>query len=230
MARTRTSDTPLPGPSFAPDDPVYRALSRIKGEGRRRLLLGLVLAGTPFEALPEILVRENLTAFEHAALDDAFALELTGELLPDLLPGEVEAARVIWSLPLDRRTASLRARPDLDGAAWRLVDDRGNSYELSCADVSWPPTVGDVARLLDEARSGSLPRGAGLFRSAWEEAIALGREDEKARAAAVVTAIFLGTGFHQGLADLVDELYDAYRAETALEEGPVGAAAAEVVQ
>lgn len=119
MARTRTSNAPLPGPTFAPDDPVFRALHLVKGEGRRRLLLGLVLAGTPLEALPGILLRENLTAFEHAALDDAFALELLGELLPDLLPGEVEAARVIWSLPLDRRTASLRARPHLGGASWR---------------------------------------------------------------------------------------------------------------
>lgn len=91
MARTRTSAAPpLPEPSFEPRDPVLRTLNRVKGEGRRRLLLG-------------------------------HALELTGE---------VEAARVIWSLPLD------------------------------------------------EARSGSLPRDAGLFRSACEEAIAVGRENE----------------------------------------------------
>ncbi len=93
MARTRTSDPALPDPSFAPDHPLYRVLHPVKGEGRRRLLLGL-------------------------------ALELTVE---------VEAARVIWSLPLG------------------------------------------------EARSGSLPRDAGLFRSAWEEAIAVGREDEADR-------------------------------------------------
>lgn len=40
MARTRTSPA-LPVPPFEPDDPFFRTLNRVKGEGRRRLLLGL---------------------------------------------------------------------------------------------------------------------------------------------------------------------------------------------
>lgn len=223
MARNRTSPPP-PLRSFEPEDPTYRVLNRLKGEGRRRLLLGLQLAGTPLEALPDILVRENLTAAEYEALREAFALELDGELLPDLLPGELEAARVTLTLPGDRRTVSLRARPHSGGAALRLVDDRRSAFRLSQTYTPWPPTVRDVARLLDESRDLREPYGPRLLRSTWREAKELGHEDGTARRAVGTTAIFLGDAFHRGLVEVVDALFEAHRAGKAPGDGREGAA------
>lgn len=228
MARTRTSPA-LPVPSFEPDDPFFRTLNRVKGEGRRRLLFGLAMAGTPLDALPAVLFRENLTACEHAAFETAGALELDGELLPDLHAGEVEAVRVHWSLPGDDRTLSLRARPLDDGAAWRLVDDGGRSYLLPRSHTPWPPTVRDVVRLLDEVHSATLPHDAGLFRSAWKRARRLGQEREKASRAVCTSAIFLGNGLHRGILELVDAMFEAFWNGTAFEGDAGGSAAPEEV-
>lgn len=211
MARPRpSSPPPAAAPSFEPDEPVFRVVNRVKGAGRRRLVFGLALAGTPLEALPAILVRENLTACEYEALHSAFAPELDGELLPDLFAGELEAARVTWHLPDDGRTISLRLRPLAGAGAWRLVDDRYGAWELPRPFIPAPPTIRDVVSLLDEARSGSLPRGGGVLRSAWEEARRLGWEGEKARRAVDASAVLLGTEFHYGVVGLVDALFEAF--------------------
>jgi hypothetical protein len=230
MARFAFPAAPFPEPSFEPDDPVFRVLNRVKGEGRRRLMLGLVMAGTPLESLPAILVRENLTACEHAAFETAHALELDGELLPDLLPGETEAARVTWSLPDDRRVISLRARPHEGRPEWRLVDDGGRSYSLPLKHTPWPPSYLHVARLLDEAGSSSLPEKAGLFRSAWKRAKKLGWAGDKARRAVDASGIFLGGVNHRRLLDFVDMEFKEFNGEPLFDEEGEDAGLEEEVQ
>lgn len=55
-------------PTLEPRDLLGRALNRIKGEGRRRIVTSLFTAGVPLARIPRILLRENLTVAEHAAV------------------------------------------------------------------------------------------------------------------------------------------------------------------
>lgn len=231
MARPLTLPVPaFPAPSFEPDDPFFRVLNRVKGEGRRRLLLGLQMVGTPLEALPAALVRENLTAFEHAAFETTRALELDGELLPDFLPGEVEAARVTWNLPDDRRVISLRARPHEGLPAWRLVDDRSSFYYLPVKHTPWPPTFLQVARLLDKA-SGTPIRGEdGLFSTAWKMAKALGWPRERVRRVVEASALALGACYQKDLLEYVDMMFRRFIGEPLSDDDDSYADPEEVVQ
>jgi hypothetical protein len=205
MARTRPSPAP-PVVTFEPEDPLGRALNRIKGDGRRRIVTGLVASGVPLRRVPRLLLRENLTAFEHATIWRTGSWPLSGEWLPDLMPGEVEETRVLWLLPDDARVLSLRARPLLGGAAFRLVDDQGGVYALPRTLSPLPTTDRDVVFLLDGARSGSLPHPLGALRSCWEEARRLGLEKQRVRDAFVGRTVVTG----RRLKPIVDELFEEF--------------------
>lgn len=211
--------------TFEPENPLARALNRIKGDGRRRIVAGLAAINVPLARIPRVLLRENLTAFEHVTLWSSYGWPLGGEWLPDLLAGEVEEARVLWALPKDDRVLSLRARPQLGGAAWRLVDDLRSSYELARTWSPLPVTDRDVVGLLDAARGSSFPHGLGAFRSCWEEARQLGFERQRVREFLVVRSVVPG----RRLAAAVDDLFEGFwNGEPG--DGAGEAATAEVVQ
>lgn len=195
-----------PVPSFEPVDPLDRALNRIKGDGRRNLVAGLAAAGVPLSRVPRILLRENLTAFEHSAFWRTGAFSLLGEWLPDLLPGEVEEARLHWSLPRESRVIALRARPHRGGAFLRLVDDLGGVYGLPRTWSPCPVTDRDVVALLDGAWSDWFPSSLGVFRSAWEEARRLGFGRKQIREAVAGRAMAPG----RRLKPHVDEIFERF--------------------
>lgn len=218
-----------PAPSFEPADPLGRALNRIKGDGRRQVAAGLAAAGMPLACIPRLLLRENLTAFEHAAFWRSNAFSLLGEWLPDLLPGEIEETRLHWFLPGETRVVSLRARPHLGGAALRLVDDFGARYELPRAWSPCPVTNRDAVALLDACRSEWFPHPLGLFRSAWEEARRRGFGKKEARETTTGCSVVSGRRLRPIVDDLFERFWESAAAEAG-DDGEAGSAGPEVVQ
>ncbi len=193
--------------SFEPEDPYLRTLNRIKGEGRRRIVAGLVAMNVPLSRVPAVLRRENITAAEYVSIARANRWPLSGELLPDLLPGEIEQARLLWLLPKDDRVISLRARPFRNGALWRAVDDAGNDYRVRGEYTSWVASdVIFLARKLDAIESDSLPFPLGALSACWEAASRLGYAKQAVRDSIVVRSITHG----RALRDEVDEEFEFF--------------------
>jgi len=234
MVTTRPSPTsrracrPSPRyvPTLEPRDLLGRALNRIKGEGRRRIVTSLFTAGVPLARIPRIFLRENLTVAEHAAVWRANGWPLGGEALPDLPKGDTEAARVMWQLPGDDRLVSLRATPFKDGACWSAIDDFGTRYDLHRGWTPWPVGDQDVIAFLHEARSETLPHQLGLFASCWEVARRRGLDREKARDAVIIRTVDRA----RRLRAIVDELFVTFWDSEKVITEPGNDAVEEVVQ
>lgn len=111
-----------------PEDPIERAIGRIKGTYRR------VAMRTRWEAGEEI---PDELLFEDAGMGNKFALGAQnpqmrgGEDLPDLLPGEVELARITLLKTTHGEVTCLRAiRAGDDAMDLRMVDEYETEFAL----------------------------------------------------------------------------------------------------
>ncbi len=90
-------------------------------------------------------------------------------LLPALLPGESELARLVITAH-DREVLSLRSRrvPDGDGWRHRLVDERDGRWHIRPVRTLRPLTQAQVIAVIDTAvREGDRFDGQDLARSVW---------------------------------------------------------------
>lgn len=90
-------------------------------------------------------------------------------LLPPLLPGESELARLLLGTP-DPEILSLRTRRIPDGGGWRhrLVDARDGRWQIRPARTLRPLGLAQAITLLDTAtRAGDRYDGCDLARCLW---------------------------------------------------------------
>lgn len=192
--------------SLEPEDPLARALNRVKGEGRRRIVAGLAALNVPLSRIPAALLRPSITAAEYAILARKNSWPLSGELLPDLLPGEVEEARLFWLLPDDDRVISLRARPQGTGAMWRAVDEEANTYHLPEPVTRWPVNDTEVALIFDRLRSDSFIYPIGALAACWQAGRVHGLNRDQVRDRIYIRSVTRG----HSLAQTIDARFEVF--------------------
>ena len=146
-----------------PDDPIERALGRIKGTHRRTVLRARWEAG---EEIPD----EWL--FEDAGMSNKFALGAQdprmrgGEDLPDLLPEEVELARITLTGTVHGEVTCLRAkRAGDDVMELRMVDEYETDFALPVTRVVGRMSASEVVDVFARAEPGPLTYGPFASRS-----------------------------------------------------------------
>ena len=75
----------------------------------------------------------------------------SGEDLPDLMPGEVEIARIRYPLNVHQEAVSVRARADGDVIRYRVVDEYGYDIKIKPDASRLPLTLAELIALLDSA-------------------------------------------------------------------------------
>lgn len=128
--------------------------SRIKGELRREAALKEIDAGI---ADPGVLC-ESLSREERDAVGSIHPWLMGGEYLPDLLPNEVEIARVVLeSTTMDVK--SIRARHTKHRIIYRIVDEYpedGVEFIVRPKTGTRPTTFGQLIEMIDGAEEGGL--------------------------------------------------------------------------
>ena len=169
LAMSRTPRL-APSPAASAFDLAFRPASyfadvaawhNVTGTLRRDLLR----QGDPAALLayePELLDDESPGAFRDFL--GAIRPELrSGEDPPGYLPGEVEIARLRYTRTVHQEVTAVRARPDGDGIAYRVVDEYLTEYNC---DPDWsaaPLTLGELIDLVDGVPYGE-PRPRPLLR------------------------------------------------------------------
>ena len=140
-------------------DPVSAIVAGIRGQNRREMARDF-LAGRAPDWLGEIdagLLEDVLDEETRDALGASHPSWMGGEYLPDLLPGEVEIARVVLASVL-QDVISIRARRRRGGRRilYRVVDEYGEPGEpgWTCRPASsvQPLATGQVIDLIETAR------------------------------------------------------------------------------
>lgn len=232
MPRRRAYDIDFrPDSYWDHDDPVEAILAGVKGEVRRRLIRDVLTAtGDRREAYDRYGISDLDAALYEAGADEAFIATLSrhigpaalsGEYLPDMLPGEVEIARIV----LESTTGdvcSLRGRRQGRGAGqrihYRMVDEYETPWTLTQGSSRRPLPFGRLVRLIDTARFDGiveecedLPR---LDAIRWSDGFDSAEEiDQRADFARVESA------FYPELARWYEEDAEEWRVRTRLEWG-----------
>ena len=95
---------------------------------------------------------------DHSGLVDDRPSWMGGEYLPDLLPGEVEIARiVIESLTQDVVSIRARRRGSERRIVYRVVDEFESGFDFSPRSSRQPLSHDELVRLIDNLRQTSSP-------------------------------------------------------------------------
>lgn len=125
-------------------------LRSVKGNFRRRMIAES-LQREGLESIPEAWKSHNLPEKLKAALQAQHPQARGGEDLPNLLPGEVEIARLTLE-SVHGEVTSLRARLNAERMIHvRLVDEYGTEYDIGRELFSWPLAAYEVLELLRDA-------------------------------------------------------------------------------
>jgi hypothetical protein len=128
-----------------PDDAVERALRRVKGTYRRRVLREQIASGGPVD---ERLLTASIPEETKARLGAQAPQLRSGEDLPDLDPDEIELARLTLTATVHQEVTSLRARPSGSAQAFlRMVDEYEEEIELPFEQVSGEIALDEVVEL-----------------------------------------------------------------------------------
>lgn len=130
-------------------------LSTVKGAERQNNIRDQIAAGCLNE-VPDWMVHQSLSEEVRAALGRMHPLLMGGEYLPNLLPKEVEIARIsLESVTGD--VISIRARRDKRRIYFRIVDEYGSGSYLqqpSRKSSILPITLGQLEQMIEEADAG----------------------------------------------------------------------------
>lgn len=130
-------------------DPVSAITNDIKGEIRRRAARHALRRGDP--VAPWVLrpLAESPTLRSLLTLGPQ---AIAGEYLPPDLPGETVIARIVFHTTVGL-VVEVRARPEVNGVAYRVVDDLGTEYEVAIARAAGPLELREMIRLFEESRA-----------------------------------------------------------------------------
>jgi hypothetical protein len=93
--------------------------------------------------------------------------------LPDLEDGEVEIARLSLTNSVHGEVTSLRAKPDGDGVALRMVDEYETEIELPVDRLDKMPTDEEVLELFRKAEPSPMETGCAFeFQSFFHKGLA----------------------------------------------------------
>lgn len=145
-------------PTFAPGfrpatywDENLTRIAAVKGTLRQNLLIEEAASGIPND-MPELLRQPSLppaVLVMVRAIDAAF---VSGEYLPDLLPGETEIARITRTRTPEGGVCSIRAQKTDTEIRYRAVDEEGGDYTLARNTSADPLTLRELTALIDTAR------------------------------------------------------------------------------
>jgi hypothetical protein len=138
-----------PDDYWAPPDPITLITATIKG-ARRREFVREILAGKHEMELTPTLMSHSLTAMELGDWARSGPSWVGGEALPDCLAGEIEMARIVINSPC-YDVISLRARRSDGQVAYRMVDERDNTYRLLLDATTRPVLFRVLIAMLDGA-------------------------------------------------------------------------------
>lgn len=152
-----------------PDDDVERAVRRVKGTLRRRILREQLALG---EQIPDWMMLHDLPPQMKDQLSSGAPHLRSGEDLPDLAPGEVEVARLTLTRTVHQEVTSLRAVPAGGGAATlRMVDEYEEEAELPFARIEGLLSLSEVVDLFVDAEPSPVGYGAFVVTSDFFDAI-----------------------------------------------------------
>jgi hypothetical protein len=157
-------------------DPVSAIVAGIRGQNRREMARDFLTGRAPAE-LGEIdagLLEDVLDEETRDALGASHPSWMGGEYLPDLLPGEVEIARIVLASTL-QDVISIRARRRRGGRRilYRIVDEYGEPGEpgWTCRPASsmQPLSMGRLIELIESARCPRFDVGDGPLTEAFRD-------------------------------------------------------------
>ena len=142
----------LPDYFANPPSPEQAVLRQVKGNARRAMITAH-LRSAALESIPEDWMQHDLPEELKAALQAQHPQARGGEDLPDLLPGEVEIARMSLVDSIHGEATSLRGRPSHDGNTLelRLVDEYETEYTLADAVVAQALSATQVLKVFSSA-------------------------------------------------------------------------------
>ena len=199
-------------PTYWPEDPDLRLLSRIKGEFRKRDAKKHLDFGE-LEEFKEFLLQEELPPREREITTGSHPWLLGGEYLPAYEGDEVEIARLtLKSVTLD--VISLRAARCAGVIRYRILDEYAGDFEFRFAPESSPEplTMSEVVGLI----SGTEQLGvAGHFPACFRDVNLGGGDEQDARA--LIDFVTVTSDFYPQLeawyAEEACEWFDRLRAQ-----------------
>ena len=141
-------------------DGLGAILRNVKGRERRAIIRDYWRKGRT-EELDKALLKPALTKQERELLGKIHPVFMGGEYLPAYKPREVEIARI----ELDSATAdviSIRARPQGNGIAYRIVDEYETRFRLARKTSREPLTLAGLVSLIEDSQNPALERNLAL--------------------------------------------------------------------
>ena len=159
MKSNRNAPKVKPG-SFRPDsywednDPLAAILRNVKSTRRREMITDYWNAGRIEELLPENLA-DDPGPDAQKFLERIHPSFMGGAYLPDLLPTEVEIARIqLKSTTYDVISIRARRKPGDDLIHYRIVDEYDTGYNIAPEASSQPLTHDELVALIDSVDGG----------------------------------------------------------------------------
>ena len=156
---TPTTTTPAyfsfrPASYWEENDPLSTILRNIKGTNRRQMITDFWNQDRLSELDPILLADSTNTEVRQllSAIHPSF---MGGEYLPDLLPTEVEIARVeLKSTTSDVISIRARRDPGDELIHYRIVDEYETDFTIESKASSLPLSQGELIALLDDTTEG----------------------------------------------------------------------------
>ena len=158
---TPTTETKPAYFSFQPasywedNDPLSTILRNVKGTNRRQMITDYWDAGK-IDELEGPLLADSTEPGLQTFLESLHPSFMGGEYLPDLLPTEVEIARIeLKSTTSDVISIRARREPGEELIHYRVVDEYDATFEIEPETSSAPLTQGELIALLDSTDGGA---------------------------------------------------------------------------
>lgn len=136
----------------------------------------------------------------------------SGMDLPDLLPNEVEIARLTYTQTVHCEVTSVRAQRWGQRIFYRIVDEYGEQFDCSPDRSSEPLRLSELIALIDGASGDSLP-SQGLFFGSLQNAL----EYEEMRVEDLEDWIWVSSNHYPDLTRWYREAFHGWAVETAAE-------------
>ena len=156
---TPTTSTPTyfsfrPASYWEENDPLSTILRNIKGTNRRQMITDFWNQDRLSELDP-ILLADSTNPEVRQLLSAIHPSFMGGEYLPDLLPTEVEIARVeLKSTTSDVISIRARRDPGDELIHYRIVDEYETDFTIQSKASSLPLSQGELIALLDDTTEG----------------------------------------------------------------------------
>ena len=135
-------------------DPLAAILRNIKGSNRRKMITDYWNAGKIGELDPAHL-EDSTEPGLRQFLESLHPTFMGGEYLPDLLPTEVEIARIeLQSTTADVISIRARRQPGDELIHYRIVDEYETTFSITPETSEHPLSLGELVQLIDTVDGG----------------------------------------------------------------------------